>query len=445
MQLSAYLLLLDNPKEVIELFTSKHGRCLIENALDELVILQDYCKNINNVIKKSLNNEEVFDIAYSYHCYKKTGKCEKHIYASPSSQFDRFGNPSENYNGDYTFIARSEVFGQKAIYQSSIALKNGETVAFPVEAEFNSFAIDWIKNSKTLFNVSVATALGFDNDGNFGYYSKADLKTLKPVTIRLLRSLLDYASAPSSVDINVNRVSYLIKSITEIIGLPIKSKMVFNTTYNNLNKMKSDDPTGIKKSQYLRLKYEQIMSNLGNEQILSSQAVKIKEDCKVIFSARTNNTDSKNIGNDIMGFVHRAVPESTRVDYVDRFLSSLRNSMPVEIFNNAANSTVSAVKLFCKVNMLNNYIVNLKLELEPEISDKELSEASDELYKVFGIPFMSKAPIQDLLMELSNNYIITEEEYRLNKPTEALINFAHMMSYSLDSKIFRQSIDSMRN
>lgn len=423
MQLSAYLLLSENPSLLIELFTSKYGRELLERTLDELIVLKAYCRcnEKGKLFQITPSFEEISDIAYSYCYFKNSGICER---CNSLSQSHDIGN--YDVNSAYSMLLKKVCM---------VAQGMTDTLGLAEESiddrAFEEFALNWIRNSETLCSESVKVAIGYGKDNNLAFVDsnyKPELKNLKPRTVKMLKKIIELATP---------KIDSLISNLSEVLGRPAKNKLIFNVNYNNLNRTEKDSASVSKNSQFLKRKFDSVFSSALGKNNNSSQVKKIQEDCKVVFNAIHNNTDDNekfNYSDEYIMNLLKGYNETIQMSAVKSFLGDIKFNEKSPVFVNTPNSIKSIIRLFSLTSVFNSNIVSSILDIKPILTDKELSEISQELYEVFGIYFMPLDFKHDVVEELKDNFIISEEEYRINKPSDMLIKFAHIMSYSIYSR-----------
>lgn len=437
MVLSSYLLLSDKIDPILDAFTSTYGRTIIDEALDDLCILQDYVTHSKELLRYDLNVAEISDIAYSYFKYKQTGVCKKHIYASPEEAVDRFGNPSENSSDGYRYT-KFEPFNQQSVWQT---LQSDET-DFPVEDEFNKFAKEWVKTSSTLRKIRSIKALGYDVEQNFGYVKTVNPNDLNPKTLELFLKLMRYSEMSDPFEGVNTRVGYTLKAVQEFLSTPKETKIIFDSTYNRLNQKRTNDESGDLYFQNMLYDREaQVIKELGRSQAnLKQQLEHILHDCKVIFDARFKNTVSnKETYRTAKDFIDN-IPEDITVRYgaisneTKQFISNLyqlESKAPIEM----PQSTLAILELYLIFREFTVDMVNMRLDLN--FSAEDYATASKELYQVFGIPFYFGDAGADLSLTVVNGYGIAEEEDKFDKPQPQLVEFAYICARSAQSKTAR--------
>lgn len=430
MLLSAYLLLSENPDKILGTLTSDLGRQLISEASDDLIVLQDYIKNRKTVFKTALNVDEVCDMAYSYFIYTQTGECSQHVYASPDCDTDRFGNTNENRNGEFIYNKATNIFTAKSVYQ----VYNDTSIDFPIEEEFNVFIKKWIANSKTLYKISSINTLGFNENHEFGYNRKFSADRVDTKSIELIQAVFDLASGSDSTGTS-SRIDYILECIRNILGTPKQSRIIFNSTYNQLNGLRSEDKSQGYEGMLFK-RFNQIIQDLGRTQTnYSEQINRIIHDCKVIFEAINNNNsitakeydDPDKLLENMPEYLANSyrVDDSTKKFVYDLYSSSSSaKAMP--------RSTLSILELYFLLREITVEGVNLTLGLN-DFTEEDYLKASKELYDVFTIPFFYGDGVEDLRSVVYNTYGLAEEEDRLNKPNKRLINFAFVVARSVSS------------
>lgn len=443
MILSSYLLFADKLETILDVFTSSYGRRMVDDALDDLCVLQDYASNRQNIFKYTLNVDEISDIAYSYYKYKQTGVCAHHIYAPPEQELNRFGDPSENFSGNYRYT-KFDKFNMQNVWQIS-QMGEGE---FPVEEEFNDFAKQWVKNSTTLRNIRSIQALGYNTEHEFGYYKNVSPSDVNPKTLLLLQKLLNFVSKPDLFESSTTRVEYTIKAVQEFLAIPKETRVIFDYTYNRLNHKPSKDDVNYNYQGVLYDKMVQVLRELGSSKAnLNHQLAHILHDCNVIFSARfKNNTSNKETYKSAESFL-----ENIPKDVINRYgeLSNEAKEFVRALYRSSGKaavdmprSTLAILELYLIFQQFSVEVVNMLLELDFTSEDYML--ASKELYKVFSIPFYFGDSTADLTMTILNGYGLSEEEDKFDKPQPQLIEFAYIAARSALSKAMRLSIGGVR-
>lgn len=437
MILSSYLLLTDRMEPILDAFTSTYGRSIVDEALDDLCVLQDYVAHEKELIKYDLNVDEISDIAYSYYKYKQTGVCERHVYASPEEDVDRFGNSSENKSDGYKYT-KFEPFNMQSVWQ---CLMSGDT-DFPVEAEFNTFAKEWVRTSMTLRRTRSIKVLGYDSNQNFGYVKTVSPNDVNPKTLELFLKLLNYAKEQDPFEGTGTRVDYTLKRVQEFLATPNETKIIFDTTYNRLNNLRaSDDDCNTGYQNMLYDKESQVIDDLGHSQANYKQQLEhVLHDCKVIFDARFKNTAlNKELYRTAEDFIAN-IPEDVSlrygaitneaIEFIHK-LYKLKGNAPTSM----PQSTLAILELYLTLQEFTLDMINLKLGLNFDVED--YVDASKELYQIFGIPFYFGDAGADLSLTISNGYGIAEEEDKFDKPQPQLIEFAYICARSVQSKSAR--------
>lgn len=462
MFLSSYLLLSSQQaSDIIKIFSSTTGREYLKDALDDLTIIKEYASEYSKpdttALKRTINTQEVMDIAYSYVVFQQTGECGRYTYTS------------DNEYG-FEFTRKSLPFNQQTIFE---AHKNLDAADFMVEEPFSSFVKDWIRNSKTLFPVNVLYALGYNNATNkFGFAKpviyndkgKGPVRNVSDKTLELLFALLDYAN---SIDMNANtEITYVdnaIKSLMTTLSIPKNSHIIFGMSYNRLNKQTSKTKSSKNSThtetfdttaQTLKKTQDKALKPLTETDPRQDEYLRrIYADCKVILNARKTNLDD-------MEFP--ATPEAFVKINADWLINTLGvevgldgepalNHPIVKFINgmydkiadpstvkNIYNSMVNLVNLFAMINGLTCEVINETLGLS--FTQKDYTNSAIELYDVFGIPFLSCGVAFDILYSMKNNIGISSESDTVTKPSANLVKFAFVTARTSDSMSYRKNI-----
>ncbi len=443
MVLSSYLLLSDKSDPILDAFTSTYGRQIIDEALDDLCILQDYVSNSKELFKYDLDVDEIADIAYSYYKYKQTGQCEKHIYAAPGQNVNRFGEPSENITDGYQYT-KFEPFNMQSVWQLS---QTGEG-DFPVESDFNTFAKDWVKNSTTLRKIRSIKALGYDAEGNFGYNKTINPNDIHPKTLELFEKVLKFSAKADPFEGLSSRVGYTLKAVQEFLATPEETKVIFDSTYNRLNQRRVNEETGNDSLQNILYdRMTQAIKDLGRSKAnLRQQLEHILHDCKVIFDARFKNVASnKEIYKTSESFIAN-IPEDITIRYGE--LSNEAQAFIARLYEIAdksatamPRSTLAILELYLILQQFDVDMINMLLDTN--LTKEEYAVASEELYHHFSIPFYFGDAESDLAMMITNGYGIAEEEDKFDKPQPQLVEFAYIAARSAQSKATRLMMEAV--
>lgn len=442
MILSSYALLSEKCTSILGAFTSAYGKRLLSEALDDLSVIQDYANHRNELYRYDLDIDEIADIAYSYHVFKQTGQLAKCIYAAPGQAETRFGEPSANVDGEYTY-SKFEPFNMQSVWQF---IHTGEG-DFPVEEEFNIFAKEWLTSSRTLKKIRTIKALGYDDKGNFGYNKELYPKDINPKTLEVLERLLQFAAAPDPFEGTNTRVGYTLNAVQEFLSTPEDTKIIFDSTYNRLNQRRVNEETGNDGLQALLYdRLNTVIRDLGRSQAnLTQQLEHIFHDSKVILDARFKNVASnKESFKTVDGFLAN-IPEDITLRYGK--LSNEAEAFIAQVYQlgkSAASmpkSTLAILELYLILQQYNYEMVNMLLGVELSIAD--YVEVSKELYHFFGIPFYYGDAESDLAMLISNGYGIAEEEDKFDKPQPQLVDFACIVARSAQSKTTRLLMEVM--
>ena len=476
MLLSAYLLWFNDPNVILSQLTSEQGRGLISDALDDLIILQFYSDHEGEVFKaertKDGNNIQVktevaLDMAYSYHIYKKTGECIRKLYTV------------SNADG-FSYDKNDSVFNRKKVFELVNAIYKGEGVSLPFDETFNSFLLDWLKDDCIKKDMTVCS-LGYDSKGEFGLKRSYALDDLNQRTVQLLKSLM--ACAKSEVyeedDSKTTKIQKVISAINQQLGVPAKTKVIFNASYNYLNAERASDRSTITRENALYEKFIHSMDTIVDSGTNTDvQYNRILADCKVIFDAKFNN--SSNVKGDYtVGSYDRVIRDVNSSIYAladvadksrinnfvkymlgdDDFVKTMYN--PVEIVenietgesrqenpfisrvNNMPNSTRALVELaLCLYNV--NY-VSMNSMLGLDFTEQDYIDTSKELFDKFSIQFFYGDALSDLKELVNNCFGIAEEENKLKEPKDFLIEFAYVTARSVMSKYFRTKLSDNLN
>lgn len=459
MFLSSYLLFSPKTSEIIKIFSSTTGREYLQEALDDLTVIKEYVseykQNNPSVIHRNINNQEVMDIAYSYFMFKKTGLCERYVYAE------------DNEDG-FVFNRSEPPFNQKTIYES---YKDLDSADFMVEEEFDLFVKDWIRNSVTLFPIDKLYALGYDNNnGKFGFYKPVIYKdkgkivySVKEKTVQLLMALLKYAdSIDLFADFEITFLDNAIKSLSTTLSIPKNSHIIFGMSYNRLNRQTSRKKTG--KNELHDTRLDTTSQTLKNTQDKSLEILlrtdpkqdeylkRVYADCKVILDARHDNLSSKEFPSNASEFVEEYTSwliESCGVEadingtidtnhkvikFIEGMFNMISNPNDIKSVNNSIRGIVS---LYSMLMSIDDVVLNETLGLS--FTQQEYTDSATELYDVFGIPFLSSGVAFDILYSMKNNIGITSEVNTMNEPSEDLVNFAFITARTADSINYRKS------
>lgn len=437
MVLSSYLLFSNKVEPYLKTFTSTLGRQILNEALDDLYIIQYYADNINKVFSYDLNDEEIYDMAYSFHVFEKTGKCIKCSYNNRSN------DPPEYSGGEFEYT-KFHPFNKKSVWQ--VAMDTTGSSDFPVATEFNAFAKEWIYNSETLKKIRQINVLGYDAEGNFGLN-----KTIRPghdditdTTIRVFENLLKYAASPDIYEGTHTRVGYVIAEVQKKLSVPEDTKIVFGSTYNRLNQNRENAEST---QAVLYDKWKQIMEDIPTSVFPALQRQKaIYDDCRIIFDARFKNIAfNSELYKDSESF-RQNLPESFIVSHGEP--DAEVTQLITDLYDMAKKSAIVMPRSTMAVLELHYLLqeVDLFLNDKSSVTDNPLSivESSEEfilvskqLYDYFSIPFYFGDAKSDLMMLIKNSYGIAEEEDRFDKPQEDLVLFACVLARSVQSKIGR--------
>lgn len=428
MALSSMLLMVDNPMSIITLFNSVYGKQVLLTAYQELLVLQEYCKNLSsNIHRGSLNDGEVKDIAYSYHCYKKTGECKRCVYADKSEKFNRFNQPNMNYEGDFVYN-KTDIFSLKTVWE---VLKNPDANFCVPESDkaFNDFAKQWISSSDTLMPIKSINALGYDNAGNFGYNKIVNGKDLDKNTYLLLTKLIDYANSPSVIKSEVSRIDFVLSELTVYLAGIDQTNLVFGVNYNYLNNptRDGDNPQG-----FLYRRMTQLLSFIDDSSDYGEQIKAIVRDAIIVFQSQTRNSFQSNI-----------VDAESFIDNINDYLKAPYNNLTSEdksfivklfssyksVIKNFPNSTVSIVMLYKIFTS-----VDFNQELGLNFKGVDYLNASEQLFNYFCVPFYFGSSELELWNLLGSGFGISKEESRLKPPNDNLLRFTYQLYRTVKSK-----------
>lgn len=428
MALSSMLLMVDNPMSIITLFNSVYGKQVLLTAYQELLVLQEYCKNLSsNIHRGSLNDGEVKDIAYSYHCYKKTGECKRCVYADKSEKFNRFNQPNMNYEGDFVYN-KTDIFSLKTVWE---VLKNPDANFCVPESDkaFNDFAKQWISSSDTLMPIKSINALGYDNAGNFGYNKIVNGKDLDKNTYLLLTKLIDYANSPSVIKSEVSRIDFVLSELTVYLAGIDQTNLVFGVNYNYLNNPTrgGDNPQG-----FLYRRMTQLLSFIDDSSDYGEQIKAIVRDAIIVFQSQTRNSFQSNI-----------VDAESFIDNINDYLKAPYNNLTSEdksfivklfssyksVIKNFPNSTVSIVMLYKIFTS-----VDFNQELGLNFKGVDYLNASEQLFNYFCVPFYFGSSELELWNLLGSGFGISKEESRLKPPNDNLLRFTYQLYRTVKSK-----------
>lgn len=453
MLVSTYLLF-SKPSDVIKVFSSNTGREYLKDALDDLKLIKEYANEYLNKSSKSIrfgiNTKEVMDIAYSYHYYTTTGKCQRCDYVGDTEEF--------------TYNKSMLPFNQKTI---SEALQDIDSADFMVEPEFDSFVKDWLRESKTIRPINKLYALGYDNAGNFGFYKpiidmSKGINLVNPKTLDLLMSLLKYAN---SVDLNsdtaITVIDNAIIALMNVLGAPLNSNIVFGVSYNKLNNKTTkmafgNTPKSAVKldvtEQALKDTQDKFVGNLVSYDSRYDEYLnKLYADCSTIFNARYDNIAERELpmnSTEFIEFYEDWLIENCNAE-VDYNGDIVRNSSLIQFINkvyeriteiknlkNVFNSVLGFIKLYSILSFLTPDSINSTLGLNFSREDYLLT--ASELYEFFCIPFMSCSVDFDILYGMQNNINISSENNSLEPPSSELVKFAFLTARTADSVSYRR-------
>jgi hypothetical protein len=355
---------------------------------------------------------------------------------------DRFGNPSVNSGGKYIY-SKNDPFCRKNIWEWS----RNQDLDFPISAEFNTFAKNWLNTSTTVKKVRGIKALGYSN-GKFGYNKLIKNSEIDDKTLELFNSLMKWLNEPHFDNSNgeFSRIDYTVNAIQKILSVDNISSIVFGTNYNQLNTQRRKDDLDIDITpNYLYRKGNQLINDLSMTSHIKAQESVILSDCRTVFDAQLHNVTHCKVGNydDFMDSLPSSFTQTYgTIEDNNKLIANNLFSSYSSFTENFPESTKAIFALSVIMNAVTVDGVNSRLGLH--FTKEDYLYASKQMFTLFTIPFYYGNITDELNNMLSVGYGIHKEENRLDKPSDNLLMFAYQMARTVRSKAFRVNLENVR-